>query len=855
MIRKLFLALPLFSATIVMAAPLTPEEALNRVLNDGLVNGTRGFNHADPIMTKITKAGIPSLYVFQENDQPGFMVVSADDITTPLLGYSDWNSLDVNNLPPALEYWLDQYSAQIDYMRENPSLFASDGQTGVKLPDWAPIQPLVKTTWNQSAPYYNLCPVYNGANCNTGCVATSMSQVMKYFNYPAKGQGEVKYTCSSINRVLTLDLSTLTFDWNNMLNSYSKGNYTDAQAEAVATLMMAAGYATEMQYSTGTSGTQSGKILSALVNNFNYDLGMRYLKRENFTYTEWATLIYNNLQSTGPVIYDGTSFNPDGTSSIGHSFVCDGYQGDGYFHFNWGWGGSSDGYFLLDALNPPALGIGGGSGGFNYAQDIIWGIQPAKSGTNPTAQKEVVIYGNVQGLTTSNQLRIGLEGPSPCGWAFIGYEKIVVDLGASFVPVNNPNATPIYVASSNVTYNINMDLEPGEYMPPTTNGVNLRPTFPFKDLATQLQKNVKYKVTNVYKNVEGGNWTEVGVDVGSYNYFYLTVTGDGTAQADYQIESFQPMQFTCSNLSLDSDLYNGIAVEVSATIVNNNDTELTRGLCLALLDDKENIRFLGGCTQLSLAAGETYSTEWVSTLYNQTNSSVTSSTVFYPGLYDPTTNTVYYLSDQPVTMQPNPGTPSYSVKLEIDNAEKVNRVYQVKDAANFDVTTTITVTRNIFSVPTQLWVAYQSGGYYYPILTYPYQQIIVSKGETATIQTNINFPTAEVGSEYVLVYYDVNTKTAKAAEKFVALGDSGVDELNVDKADIYFYHDKGSKSLYAFGDVTNIEVYALNGMKLSSEVSRSGDRVAIDLSSLGKGIVIVKATDSKGKVLSQKLAL
>ncbi|MCH5233920.1 MAG: thiol protease/hemagglutinin PrtT [Muribaculaceae bacterium] len=855
MTRKLFLALPLLSAAVCMAAPISPEQALNRVANNGLVSGTRGLDYLDPVMTKMSPAGLPSLYVFQESEKPGFMILSADDAVNPVLGYSDWNSLDVDNLPPALEYWLDQYTAQIEFMRENPSLYSSFDETGVSLPsNWNAIAPIIKTKWNQSEPYYNSCPTYNGVHCNTGCVATSMSQVMKHFNYPAKGQGSISYKCASLNQILTIDFSTLTFDWNNMLNSYSNGNYNDAQAKAVADLMMAAGYATEMQYSTGTSGTQSGKILSALINNFNYDLSMRFLKRENFTYTEWATMIYNNLANVGPVIYDGTSFNPDGTSSIGHSFICDGYQGDGYFHFNWGWGGSSDGYFLLDALNPPSLGIGGGSGGFNYSQDIVLGIQPAKSGTSPTAQKEVVIYGSVQGLTTSNQLRIGLEGPNPCGWAFIGYDKIVVDLGGSFVPVSNPNATPIYLTSSN-EYNVNAELEPGEYMPPTNSGANLRPTFLYKDLAPQLQKNTKYKVTNVYKNSDGGNWQEVGVDVGSYNYFYLTVTGDGLSQSDYQIENFDPMQFTCSSLSLDTELYNGIAVEVSATVTNSNDTELTRGLCLALLDNKGNINFLGSCTQLSLAAGEKYSSKWVTSLYNQTSTSVTKATDFYPALYDPTTNTIYYTSNEAVTMEPNPGTPSYSVTLEVDDAERVNRVYQVKDAANFEVTTTIKVSRNIFSVPTQLWVAYQSGGYWYPILTYPYEQIIVNKGETATIQTKINFPTAQVGNEYGLVFYDVNTKSSKANERFLVLGDSGVDELWADKAEINFFQDKASQKLYLFGEVASVEVYSINGMKLSSAFEKNADNASIDLSTLGKGIVIVKATDSKGKTASLKLAL
>lgn len=852
MTRKILLSLSLLSTGICFAVPLTPEQALERLNGD--MTATRSISEVKPLKIVNTKIGEPALYVFGNNDAIGYSVVSADDAVTPLLGYSDEGILDPENMPPALQYWLEQYARQVEYMRENPSMFAGYEETRTALPNnWSKIQPLVKTQWNQGVPYYNDCPTLNGTPSNTGCVATAMAQVMKYFNYPEKGQGKISYKCETLGKTLSMDFSTKTFDWDNMINSYS-GNYTKQQADAVANLMAAAGYSVEMQYSTGTSGTQSGKILTALVDYFNYDPNIRYYARDYYTYTEFATLLYNNLQNVGPVIYDGTSYSASGTNTLGHSFICDGYQGDGYFHFNWGWAGSSDGYFLLDALNPPSLGIGGGSGGFNFEQDIIAGIQPLKGDTPVTEQRQIVIYGSVEGVSDSNNLFISLGSSSTLGWSFQGYQSIICDLGASFVPVNNPNATPINVISEN-RYNVGQELVPGEYMPLATS-VDLRPVFSFKTLASSLEKGVQYKVTNVYR-AKGGDWSPVMVENGSYNYFYLTVSGNGTSESDYSIDNFKPIQFTCNELSLDSRLYNGVGVEVSASVKNETDSEITRGLALALIDEYGDLRYLGSCNQITLSPGESYGGSWVSNIYSQTNQGVSRATKMFPGLYDPNTNTIYYVSDEAVTMYPNPGVPSFTVTLEIDNANIKNDIYQVENASNFSVTTTIKVVRNVFSLPAELWVAYMgNNGGFYRILSYPYEQMIINEGKSATIQTQVNFSDAVVGKSYYMIYYDSNSNTAKSPIRFTVLGNAGVDDLISNATgEITFLQDKGSSKLYAYGDLANVEVYSLNGMKLSPKVSFNPDCAEIDLSSLNKGIVLVNATDNQGNRKTIKLAL
>lgn len=848
MTRKILLSFSLLSAGLCLAAPITPQEALQRLNNNGLAPITRSAEALDPVMVLNTHIGEPALYVFANQANSGFMILSADDAITPLLGYSDNAALDPENISPALKNWLNKYTEQIEYVRlNNPEMGFSAGVT-IELPKWDPIGPMVKTKWNQTAPYNNLCPQYNGTNCYTGCVATAMAQIMKYWEYPKQGQGSISYKCSSLNKTLSLDFSTLTFDYNNMLNSYN-GSYTAEEATAVATLMMAAGYSVQMSYTTNTSGAVSGLINGSLIDYFNYDKGARYEIRDQYDYSTWAKMIYDNLKNVGPVIYDGNS-----VSSGGHSFICDGYQGNGYFHFNWGWSGSGDGYFLLDALNPSSIGVGGGGGGFNYDQDCLLGLQPP-TGQEVEEQHSLMMYGSVEGIfSSSTQLAINLVNGAITGWSYKGVGEMTIDLGASFVPVDKPDATPLYLTSTN-PYTTGQTLDPMGYIPVEYSGYNLRPTFRLSKL--ELEKGVKYKVTNVYQPEGTEDWYPVTAAVGSYNYFYITKTGDGTTSADFEIENFYPMQYTCSKLTFDTDLYNGIAVEVSATLTNNNDTELTRGVCLVLYDEQGTLRYQGEAFVVSLSPGETFSQSWITALTAMTSTTVSKALPLYAGLYDPETDTEYYHSETPVTMQPNPGRPTYTTTLTIDNGEFKSNKYYVENSNDIQVTFNVDVTRNIFSYPVQLWVATLSGQTYWKELSYPLETMIVEANETGEVTTQISFPDAVVNSTYYIISL-VNDNFDNSVAFVAESNQAGVEELLVnDEAPVILYVNALGKAYVKGGNsrIDSVEVYSLNGMRLAPQVNYNGDSAEVDLSSLGKGIVLVTATDSKGNRTSAKIAL
>lgn len=333
----------------------------------------------------------PAVYVFTPNES-GYLIVSADDVAAPVLGYSDTGIFDPEKMSPSMRWWLEEYSAQIRAAAaENAGSYEVTARE-----DRDPIGPLLQTKWDQGEPYNNYCPIYEYKGKEyptyTGCVATAMAQVMKYHNWPDKAAEDamISYQWHNGTSVVTLseDFSNYEFQWDLMIDDY-RDSHTKEQANAVAKLMQACGYSVSMSYGTSASGSFGAKVGGALVNYFKYDAGLHNEPREMYSSAAWDNMIYENLKTCGPVLWWGSG-------SVGHCFVCDGYRGDGFYHFNWGWGGLSDGYYLLDALNPGSTGVGGGTGGFNNGQGVLLGVKPA--GNDSPAKRRYTFYAS-QGIT------------------------------------------------------------------------------------------------------------------------------------------------------------------------------------------------------------------------------------------------------------------------------------------------------------------------------------------------------------------------------------------------------------------------------------------------------------------------
>jgi hypothetical protein len=348
-------------------------------------------------------------YVFNA-DKRGFVIVSGDDIAEPVLGYSDEGAFLPENLAEATQKWLENYKAQIREaialnLEANEAirtawenLLQDNGPSG---PLAGGVTPLISTKWDQGTYYNALCPYDNSYSQRTvtGCVATAMAQIMKFWNYPATGSGFHSYNHSRYG-TLSANFGNTTYNWSSMPNRVTIAN------APVATLMYHCGVSIDMNYgvsATGGSGAQTLDVVDALKTYFGYPSSVQGLYRSNYTESQWKTVLKNELNAGRPVQYAGT-----GTGG-GHSFVCDGYDNNDFFHFNWGWSGSSDGYFSVNALNPGSLGTGGGSGGFNSNQRAIIGIsaptvtQNAKIRLNKALSLSAssIYYGNSFSVSTN----------------------------------------------------------------------------------------------------------------------------------------------------------------------------------------------------------------------------------------------------------------------------------------------------------------------------------------------------------------------------------------------------------------------------------------------------------------------
>ncbi len=384
----------------------TAREIAIRVLQERSASftTTRGSD-LQLVYTKsgIAVGGATELVYFRVfNATGGFVIVSGEDLVVPVLGYSTDGAFPSGELAENVAKWLEGYAGEIrDVIEANTPavqevvLAWQEAISGVHsgARDTESVNPLVQTMWDQSPNVNAMCP----GGSVTGCVATAMAQVMKYHNHPAQGAGLHSYNEPHYG-TLSANFGATTYNWTAMPNTVSGPN------NAVATLMYHCGVGVDMNYtpqvsgawviSSHSPGTQNNAEF-ALRNYFGYDQGMQGISRDSYSEQQWINLLKTELGASRPVIYDGFG------SGGGHCFVCDGYDNNNFFHFNWGWGGQVNGYFTVGALNPGSTGTGGGSGGYNSGQEAIIGIKPATGGGGGTGQLSTLALFNYVNPTSS----------------------------------------------------------------------------------------------------------------------------------------------------------------------------------------------------------------------------------------------------------------------------------------------------------------------------------------------------------------------------------------------------------------------------------------------------------------------
>lgn len=348
-----------------------------------------------PKSLRSAATGHQALYVFNIGEQDGFVIVSGDDRTRSILGYVDSGTFDADRLPAALSEMLAIYARQIEQLVQSgsPALdslpqAASKAQARRRISGtMADVEPLLTTTWDQGDPYNAYCPTLDDQTALTGCVATAMAQIANYHKYPTTQVPSLAAYTSATNKINVSAWGATTFDWDNMLDSYS-GTYTNAQKTAMATLMRYCGQAAQMDYGF-TSGAYNGDALYAFKEKLGYNANAEFRSAAAYSADGWEDLIYKEVRENRPVYYSALNGDDGGPQCGGHAFVIDGYQADGnYFHVNWGWGGACNGYFNLFALDPDAPESSATSTGWHYQMLAIVGLSPEAEGPHqwsPTA--------------------------------------------------------------------------------------------------------------------------------------------------------------------------------------------------------------------------------------------------------------------------------------------------------------------------------------------------------------------------------------------------------------------------------------------------------------------------------------
>lgn len=364
--RSFILLTCLMSSSILTAQHISEEQALMKAqtfLNGKISSDNKARTRSSKGLQQLKNAAKDdAFYIFNAEDDGGFVIVSGDERTDAILGYSMEGNIDLDHMPENMRAWLAGYEEQLKVLSSSVSYSAED--TSVH----PAIEPLVTAKWHQGSPYNLQCPEYNGSRCITGCGATAMAQVMYYHKWPKDYTSEIPGY--NIDYMSLESLPSVKFDWGNMRDGYYDSMWstpaTDEENNAVAQLMRYCGQSVKMLYGLQMSGIVNVALIqNALIAYFGYDTHAMTLRRNDYTIKEWDNLIYHELQAGRPIIYSGSPM----TNSAGHLFVCDGYDGHGSYHINWGWGGDNDGYYKLSILKDDNF-------NYNSSQTVVVGIQP-----------------------------------------------------------------------------------------------------------------------------------------------------------------------------------------------------------------------------------------------------------------------------------------------------------------------------------------------------------------------------------------------------------------------------------------------------------------------------------------------
>ncbi len=846
--RHLLLSLLLIATTIAFAKPRTQTEALSIAkdfFEQSASAATRSNSEIQLVgtstdfmevpTTRFTDAKSIAYYIYNWGHN-AFVIISGDDRMKTILGYSNSGPFVTENIPGNIKYFLNTYVDELSEIENLP-----EGVEKVKIEETSvptrafqnAIAPLLgDIKWNQDAPYNNKCPLDDSQPSASGCVATAMAMIMKYHSYPNKGQGYYSYSSKTKGLSCSFDYSNTTFDWNNMLPQYGD-SYTQAQADAVATLMYACGVAVDMDYTNSESGAFGKDFGEKLIEYFNYDENNLCIDRDLFLYKEWMEKIKTELNASRPIFYTGR------TANSGHAFVLDGYDAKDLVHINWGWGGNSDGYFSITELNPANPGIGGGDvsakDGFAYGQSMIIGIQKPTSSSVYSSQlacSELILPVKINpgGVFTPTIVELYNMGNQ-----FNGDIAIVLEKDGKQTVVGN-------------AFNTNREVRSWYYITSTRN-------LKFSDVNStmKLPSNLEDGTYLLYAaskhNTKETTWKPIRGVVGD-NYMYNFIVSESGSKIN--VEPYWGDLSVRGATNIVHTLYQNRNADFHLQCVNiNANQEFYGDVAVGLFDDAGS--FIGSFPKrIYLEPSEM---SQVYTLSGYIPSTLPAGNYSIAPIASWKGNT-YYIGDQVSIVIKE----AVEGNAEVDIAEANFTSSQVREDEQLNLKATINISSDhpLYDSYVLTLLAYKADNGTYPTLSQHQHKVFVEKDTPYQLEANITHNLTEGTYYWAMFKYSDTEKRYKQAtsiKPFTVLGATGIADLEDDATEhliVYPLPVKDVLNIKFKKQIMNAEIYDMSGQLISStNLSGSFNEYAIQVADLSVGTYILVLQTEDG-ILKEK---